>query len=63
VLQERGGISREEMFRAFNMGVGMIIVCASLDAPRVLSMVAIAGEPDAFRLGFVVSGNRTVRYL
>jgi len=63
VLQERGGISREEMFRAFNMGVGMIIVCASLDAPRVLSMVAMAGEPDAFRLGFVVSGNRTVRYL
>src|SRR5216684_3074230 len=53
VLQERGGISREEMFRAFNMGVGMIIVCASLDAPRVLNMVAMAGEPDAFRLGFV----------
>jgi len=63
VLQERGGISREEMFRAFNMGVGMIIVCASLDAPRVLNMVAMAGETDAFRLGFVVSGNRTVRYL
>ncbi len=63
LLQERGGISREEMFRAFNMGVGLIIACTSLHAQRVLNMVAMAGEPDAFRLGFVVSGDRTVRYL
>jgi phosphoribosylformylglycinamidine cyclo-ligase len=63
MLQERGGISREEMFRAFNMGVGMVIVCTSLDAQRVLNMVAMAGEPDAFRLGFVVSGDRAVRYV
>ena len=26
LLQQRGGIARDEMFRAFNMGVGLIIV-------------------------------------
>jgi phosphoribosylaminoimidazole (AIR) synthetase len=51
------------MFRAFNMGVGLVIVCAARDAVRVMNMIAVAGEPGAFRLGFVVAGERCVRYL
>jgi phosphoribosylformylglycinamidine cyclo-ligase len=62
LLQQRGGIAREEMFRAFNMGVGLVIVCAARDAQRIVDMAATAGEPDAFRLGVVVSGDRAVRY-
>jgi phosphoribosylformylglycinamidine cyclo-ligase len=63
LLQQRGGIGGDEMFRAFNMGVGMVIVCGPNDAQRVLNMAATVGEPDAFRLGVVVSGDRNVRYL
>jgi phosphoribosylformylglycinamidine cyclo-ligase len=63
LLQERGGIARDEMFRAFNMGVGLVIVCAPRDAQRAINMLVMAGELNAFRLGFVVSGDRTVRYL
>jgi phosphoribosylformylglycinamidine cyclo-ligase len=63
LLQRRGAIAREEMFRAFNMGVGLVLVCASTDERRVLNAVADAGEPGAFRLGLVVSGDRTVRYV
>jgi phosphoribosylformylglycinamidine cyclo-ligase len=63
LLQTRGAIAPEEMFRAFNMGVGMVIVCAPRDAQRAINMAAMAGEPNAFRLGFVVSGDRTVRYV
>ena len=62
VLQVRGAIARDEMFRAFNMGVGLVIACAPRDAQRVINMAKVAGEPDAFRLGFVVSGARAVRY-
>jgi len=62
VLQARGAIARDEMFRAFNMGVGLVIACAPRDAQRVINMAKVAGEPDAFRLGFVVSGDRAVRY-
>ena len=63
LLQERGPIARDEMFRAFNMGVGLVIVCAPRDAQRAINMLVMAGESNAFRLGFVVSGDRTVRYL
>jgi phosphoribosylformylglycinamidine cyclo-ligase len=63
VLQQQGGISSDEMFRAFNMGVGLVIVCAARDAQRIVNMLSMAGEPNAFRLGFVVAGERSVRYV
>jgi phosphoribosylformylglycinamidine cyclo-ligase len=63
LLQERGQIARDEMFRAFNMGIGLVIVCAAREAERVINMLARAGEPHAVRIGFVVSGNRQVTYL
>jgi len=63
VLQVRGGISTDEMFRAFNMGVGLVLVCAARDAQRVVNMLSQAGERDAFRLGSVVAGDRSVRYV
>jgi phosphoribosylformylglycinamidine cyclo-ligase len=63
LIEQRGGIAREEMFRAFNMGVGMVIVCGARDAQRIINRAAVAGEPSAFRLGFVVAGERSVRYV
>ncbi len=63
LLQERGGIPRDEMLRAFNMGVGLIVACSPRDAERVLSTVSDAGEPDASRIGFVVPGKGGVRSL
>jgi phosphoribosylformylglycinamidine cyclo-ligase len=60
-LQERGGIPVDEMFRAFNMGVGLILVSAAEHEPNVLRALAQAGEA-AFTLGRVVSGDREVRY-
>ncbi|HEX3645662.1 MAG TPA: phosphoribosylformylglycinamidine cyclo-ligase [Vicinamibacterales bacterium] len=54
LLQTHGAISREEMFRAFNMGVGLVIVCASREAERIIETLKRGGEPDAFRLGSVV---------
>ena len=62
LLQKHGAIARDEMFRAFNMGVGLVIVCTSRDAERVINTLMRGGEPDAFRIGFVVSGERSVRY-
>jgi phosphoribosylformylglycinamidine cyclo-ligase len=60
-LQERGGIAADEMFRAFNMGVGLILVCAAEHEQSVLRAVSEAGE-RAFTLGRVASGERDVRY-
>jgi phosphoribosylformylglycinamidine cyclo-ligase len=61
ILQELGGIATDEMFRAFNMGIGLIVACSALDANRVLEVLAEAGEPGACRIGRVVSGTG-VRY-
>jgi phosphoribosylformylglycinamidine cyclo-ligase len=63
VLQQRGTIAADEMFRTFNMGIGLIVACAARDADRVINTMRTGGEPNACRLGFVVAGDRTVRYL
>jgi phosphoribosylformylglycinamidine cyclo-ligase len=63
LLEQKGAIPRDEMFRAFNMGVGLVVVCAARDAQRVMNMLTMNGEPNAFRLGFVVAGERSVRYI
>jgi phosphoribosylformylglycinamidine cyclo-ligase len=62
-IEERGGVSRAEMLRAFNMGIGLIVVCAATDAERVINTLALAGETHAVRIGSIVPGDRDVRYL
>ena len=56
-------VSSDEMFRAFNMGIGLVVACTARDAERVMNSVARAGEPAARRIGVVVSGERAVRYI
>jgi len=54
-LQRGGGVSDDEMFRAFNMGVGLVMACAPEHETQVLSMLAASGEA-AWRVGEVVQG-------
>src|SRR5205823_3577706 len=61
-LQARGAIATDEMFRAFNMGIGLILVCAPDDAGRVLATIRDAGEPSPAIIGHVVGGRRVVHY-
>ncbi len=63
LLQKRGAIPSAEMFRAFKMGVGLVLVCSADDAHRVIDLLAEAGEPNAFRIGTVVAGERSVSYV
>ncbi len=48
-IQEDGGISRDEMYRVFNMGLGMVIACAPGRVSEVLGLI-----PDAVEVGKVV---------
>jgi phosphoribosylformylglycinamidine cyclo-ligase len=52
-LQRGGSVPDAEMLRAFNMGVGMILVCSPADADSVIAELRAAGEP-AWRLGEIV---------
>ena len=54
-LQRAGGVAREEMFRAFNMGVGMVVIAAQADVETILG-AAQSEDVRAWRLGRVVRG-------
>ena len=61
LLQERGGVSEEEMLRVFNMGVGMVAVVAPDRAEAVASDFAGRGD-TVYRLGEIRSGGGPVVY-
>ena len=42
-LQEAGAVEPAEMYRTFNMGVGMVVICAPPDRDAVLSAATKAG--------------------
>ena len=43
-LQRAGQVADSEMFRAFNMGVGLVLVCGPDDAPGLLEDLRARGE-------------------
>lgn len=61
VMQEIGNVVESEMYRTFNMGVGMVIICAPADADTVRYHFDSPGE--CYRIGRVVEGAREVRLI
>ena len=58
-LQRAGDVARSEMFRTFNMGVGMVVVTEARAAEAVMAGARSAGV-DAWPLGRVVAGRGQV---
>jgi phosphoribosylformylglycinamidine cyclo-ligase len=59
-LQDAGRVTRDEMDRVFNMGVGMIVICGNADA-ELIAEAARAREIDSWVIGRVREG-RGVSY-
>lgn len=59
VLQREGGVEEREMFRAFNMGIGMIAVVSADRADAVVAELRGAGE-RAWIAGEIVPGEGKV---
>ena len=59
LLQEWGQVEWAEMYRTFNMSIGMILVVAPEDAPAMISQLADRGEA-AYLIGEVTAGDRQV---
>lgn len=55
LMQKLGNVTDKEMFRTFNMGIGMVIVCSASDAESISIEL-----PGCFRIGRVVAGGETV---
>lgn len=62
LIQGRGRIAVDEMLRAFNMGIGLIVVCASERAEHACRLLEQGGEHPLI-VGAVEGGEPSVRYV
>jgi len=59
LMQEIGNVSEAEMYRTFNMGVGMVIVTSAQDFQKVESDLQQQGAV-VYQIGRVINGQREV---
>jgi phosphoribosylformylglycinamidine cyclo-ligase len=62
-LQRGGSVPDREMFRAFNMGIGMIVACDVRHEALVLDALQSTGGHGSAAIGTVVAGARVVHYV
>ena len=55
-MQRLGNVSDTEMFRTFNMGIGMILICSQFDAEAIAHEIG-----SGYDIGKVTSGDRSVK--
>ncbi len=58
LIQQRGNVDRKEMYRVFNMGIGMVVICA----PEDVSIISQA-LPEARVIGEVVERGKKARVI
>ncbi len=58
-LEELGNVRKEEMFRVFNMGIGMVIIVRPTEEKRILNYFKSKKE-TVFSIGVIISGERKV---
>ena len=56
LMQKLGNVETSEMFRAFNMGIGMVVICAEEDTEFLKNYLG-----ECLEIGQVVEGNKEVR--
>ncbi|MGI8835806.1 MAG: phosphoribosylformylglycinamidine cyclo-ligase [Pyrinomonadaceae bacterium] len=61
IMQKVGSVSEAEMYRTFNMGVGMVIVTSQSDAGPVKARLQALGE-QVHEIGSVIEGHSEVLF-
>jgi phosphoribosylformylglycinamidine cyclo-ligase/phosphoribosylamine--glycine ligase/phosphoribosylformylglycinamidine cyclo-ligase len=56
LIQERGGIAEQEMYRVFNMGIGMVVIVDK----QLVDVIQQAIPEETFIIGELVEGSRKV---
>ncbi|NQT81325.1 MAG: phosphoribosylformylglycinamidine cyclo-ligase [Candidatus Aminicenantes bacterium] len=61
MIQERSQVNEKEMFRTFNMGIGMALILGPRNARRTLNLFEKIGQ-KAWIIGEVIEGDRNVSF-
>ncbi len=62
LIQSLGSVSDAEMFKTFNMGIGMVLVVGKTDAEKIMKKLKRLGETP-YLIGSVGKGRRGVEYV
>lgn len=62
LMQKLGNVEQKEMFRTFNMGIGMTIICSENDKEQIISHIENLGE-ECFEIGRVIEGNQEIKII
>ena len=61
-LQKHGDVPEGDMYRTFNMGIGLVLVCSRADLDSVLTKLISSGEVGAGPIGEIREGKSVVEY-
>ena len=61
-LQREGRVPEDDMYRTFNMGIGMVAVLPPEQIAAAEAVLADAGETAAPVIGEIIEGDRQVVY-
>ncbi|MBU4348970.1 phosphoribosylformylglycinamidine cyclo-ligase [bacterium] len=59
LIQKEGEISDEEMYRTFNMGIGMVLIVPQNDASKVINELKMI-RYDSYIIGKVIKGDKQI---
>ncbi len=62
LMQKLGNVEDKEMYRTFNMGIGMTIICAENDKEQIIAHIKNLGE-ECFEIGKVFEGDQKVKII
>ncbi|MFC1901230.1 phosphoribosylformylglycinamidine cyclo-ligase [Chloroflexota bacterium] len=58
LIEHQGNVTRQEMYRVFNMGIGMVLVCSPEDASNLWKSI-----PEAYIIGEVIEQSSNERVI
>lgn len=61
-MQRQGNVADDEMYRTFNMGIGMVVLAGTEEGDLLESHLDRIGQPH-YRIGQVTQGDRKVHYV